>query len=387
MISLQPLNGGSHSSRHGSNHGQEQSWGIILGSLSVFISILGAACTFPFLQSQRDVLKCDALCYGSMQSTRSGLSLIGSVVIGRLSDKIGRSKVLALGVIASACSYLILLTNVSSLTAMWISLFPSSLNQNYNVLKALFADYNATKPEAERTSALGRLGMAVGISFMLGPSLGASFLSSYTQANSIALTLTLLSGFILLFLPMPSSSSATVKPIPEKTESSIIAPAKTLSKDSNSSSSLASLRRSFHSLISFIFVPAAQTPGARLLFFMRLFMALAFHVFMTVWTVSLKERFNFGPKDHAYFMGWVGLWYALSQGVLAKQFARFTNDDPTPLVLICVFLLSIGRVLAMLTTSLVAVYVIMAAVIIALGVVNTTMSSACARLANQDEVL
>lgn len=243
-------------------------WGITLGSLSVFISILGAACTFPFLQSQRDILKCDALCYGSMQSTRSGLSLVGSVVIGRLSDKIGRSKVLWLGVIASSCSYLILLYG-SSITAMWLSLIPSSLNHNYNVLKALFADYNAQRPEAERTSAMGRLGMAVGISFMLGPALGASLLSDYTQATSLALILSLVSGGLLFFLPTP--------------------PAKAIrSNGKNGTVGRRDWNTRLREWFSFLLVPAAQTPGARLLLFMRALMALAFNVFMTIWTVSLK---------------------------------------------------------------------------------------------------
>ena len=243
-------------------------WGITLGSLSVFISILGAACTFPFLQSQRDILKCDALCYGSMQSTRSGLSLVGSVVIGRLSDKIGRSKVLWLGVIASSCSYLILLYG-SSITAMWLSLIPSSLNHNYNVLKALFADYNAERPEAERTSAMGRLGMAVGISFMLGPALGASLLSDYNQATSLALVLSLVSGGLLFFLPNP--------------------PAKMAKRNGhNGTSGRRDWSTRLREWFSFLLVPAAQTPGARLLLFMRALMALAFNVFMTIWTVSLK---------------------------------------------------------------------------------------------------
>jgi hypothetical protein len=38
--------------------------------------------------------------------------------------------------------------------------------------------------------------------------------------------------------------------------------------------------------------------------------------------------------------------------------------------------LGLGRVAAMLTTSLVAVYAIMGAVIVALGVVNTAMAAA-----------
>lgn len=104
---------------------------------------------------------------------------------------------------------------------------------------------------------------------------------------------------------------------------------------------------------------------------------------MTVWTVSLKERFNFSSRDHANFMGWVGLWYALSQGYLAKW---FITDNPTNALLWCVVGLGGGRLLAILTTSLPLVYAIMAAVIVALGVMNTAMASACARLADQDQV-
>ena len=53
--------------------------GVILGSISVFVSMLGACTTFPYLQSQRDLLGCDALCYGWLQSGRSAASLIGEV--------------------------------------------------------------------------------------------------------------------------------------------------------------------------------------------------------------------------------------------------------------------------------------------------------------------
>jgi Na+/melibiose symporter-like transporter len=86
-------------------------------------------------------------------------------------------------------------------------------------------------------------------------------------------------------------------------------------------------------------------------------------------------------------MGWVGLCYAVSQGFAAKFFMRYTGEDPTQLILICLAVLSAGRVVAMLTSSLVVVYLIMAMVIMALGIVNTAMASACARLADADEVI
>ena len=138
--------------------------GVLLGSLSLFISVLGASLTFPFLQSQRDKLSCDALCYGSMQSTRSALTMIGTVIVGRLSDKLGRKVVLLVGTSSSIVSYLLGLHG-NSLTMLWLALIPGALlNHNFSVLKALFADYSSEYgfSEAERAASMGRLGMSVG---------------------------------------------------------------------------------------------------------------------------------------------------------------------------------------------------------------------------------
>ena len=47
--------------------------------------------------AQRDKLGCDALCLGSMTSARSALSLVGGVLVGRLSDGVGRKPAVLLG--------------------------------------------------------------------------------------------------------------------------------------------------------------------------------------------------------------------------------------------------------------------------------------------------
>lgn len=212
---------------------------------------------------------------------------------------------------------------------------------------------------------------------MVGPAVGATYLKDYYQAQALAMILTFISAFFLLLLPTPKLDSKAANKTSESQHAD----------DTKSGEKQAESIFSFHKkILSFLYLPAAQTPGAKLLFFMRAGMALAFNVFMTVWTVSLKERFNFGPKGHAYFMGWVGLCYALSQGLLAKIFIKQSGEDPTNVLLLCIIGLSFGRVFAMLTTSLVTVYAIMAFVIVALGVMNTAMSSACSHLAGVDQV-
>lgn len=353
--------------------------GVYIGSIAVFLSFLGATLTFPFLQSQRDKFGCDALCYGSMQSLRSGLSMIGTVLIGRLSDQLGRAIVLWIGVAASIVSYLINLHG-QSLTAIWLAIIPAALlNQNFSVLKALFADYSSEYEfsEAERASAVGKLGMVIGIAFMLGPVIGANCFSSYEQATLAAIAMCITSAIGFYFLPVPRNS--------KKDEEKIL-DSDSQKKGIRATSSISSnVRYLIEKVVGFIYLPALQTPGTRLLLFMRFGMALAFNIFMTVWTVSLKNRFDFGPKGHAYFMGWIGLWYALSQGFIARELVRL-SDNVTNLILMCMVTLSLGRVAAMLTSSLVVVYALMAAVVIALGLMNTIMASACSHLAGRDQV-
>ncbi len=459
--------------------------GITIGSISVFISFFGASLTFPFLQAHRDKLECDALCYGSMNSLRSGLSLVGAVLVGRLSDRLGRKVALWIGCASSLVSYLINWSSLS-LSGLWMSMIPSSLlNQNYSVLKALFADYNAevNGTESQRAAAMGRIGMSVGLAFMVGPALGATIFKSYSQAIQAAMILSIISGILISCLPstkknndnsnndsinnyntdddtnnsnsnsssssgnsnnnidnndindkINSSSSAKkmkrrgssnslmsifngcMKPEIDKNDLPLqedlqrqrmndeqnnnngnnnnINDNNNSSSDSNDSSNTDTVSNNTSNdsindkkggLLSFLSIAAAQTPGARLLFFMRSMMGLAFHIFMTVWTVSLKSRFDFGPTDHAYFMGWVGLCYALSQGFLAGKFIKMAGEDTTPVLLMCVSVLGVGRMVAMMTTSLAVVYAVMATVIVALGVMNSAINSALSRLADESE--
>ncbi len=345
--------------------------GVIIGSVAMFISVMGAGVTFPFLQAQRDAFECNAECFGFMQSLGSGLKLVGTIFVGRMSDRFGRRFALWVGVGASLATY-VLNYRTSSIQEMWIASIPTSLmNQNYTVLKALFADYSAEikGSEADRASAMGKLGMAVGISFMIGPSIGAVLLSTYKEACLVAGGLTVVSAAIMLFLPHPKlkridSEANLPKLVAEGVEKTSL----------------------FRRVFKFLYLPAAQSHGARLLMVIRLLMGLAFNVFMTIWTVSLKKRFEFGPRDHALFMGWIGFCFALSQGKLAQYFMKLAGDNPTNLLCVCAVSLSAGRVMAMMTSSLAAVYVIMAAVIVALGILNTAISSAVTKLADADQI-
>jgi MFS family permease len=254
-----------------------------------------------------------------MQSARSGLSMIGTVLAGRMSDRFGRYVVLFIGFISSLFSY-IMNYNATTITAIWIAMIPSALlNQNYNILKALFADYSTEYgyTEAERASAIGQLGMAVGFSFMVGPMVGAYFLTDFHQANIAAIIITLFSGLCMFYLPklniLPSvnkddgiidndykSSTSLLNLVYD--DNNNVKQNKLFNKDEKDNNNniviiFKKLNKLYNKYIkhnkitTFFYLPVAQKKGVKLLLFMRFSMALAFNIFMTIWTVSLKKRF------------------------------------------------------------------------------------------------
>ena len=133
-------------------------------------------------------------------------------------------------------------------------------------------------------------------------------------------------------------------------------------------------------------MPVLRTRGAQLLMVMRLMMALAFHMFAPVWQVSLKTRFDFGPPDHAKLMGMVGFSYALSQGLVARPLIAFFGKDPTKLILLCISILGGCRPFALKTASVAVVYMLYVPMVIALGVMNTAITTACSFLADGDQL-
>ncbi|KAK1743715.1 hypothetical protein QTG54_005312 [Skeletonema marinoi] len=315
-------------------------------------------------RTRRDELGCDALCYGSMTSVRGALGLVGTALIGRLSDRndsllakslgsvgkggnnSGRRGCLLLGIIASLLGLIIALDD--SLIGLWLSMIPGAfLQHNFDVFKSLLSEYHndvdnvkdklendaeeceESLPIPSRSSSVGKLGMTVGISFMIGP----------------------------------------IKPLcnekPDTCET----------QQSNE-----------FTLSKMIKLQTPKTRAAMTLLVIRLNMALAFHIFNTIWPASLKARFQFGPSDHARFMSFIGITYALSQGFVAKRMINALGTNGKVHCMICCTMLGIGRYIAFHTDHLVVVYAAFLFIINALGILNTVITADTGTIASKNEI-
>jgi len=340
--------------------------GVLAGCVSLALLTIGTSITLPFYQGRRDELGCDALCYGTMTSTTSFLSLCGSTFIGWMSDApgVGRKLCLYLGVTSSIFGHLVSVIYPNSLRGMWISILPAALfQQNYSVLKALFSDYHENLMKAclgdesyrvtqSRTDSVGKLGMAVGLAFMIGSFIGGTMLRNHTESLYCAITCAALSGAFIFLTPSPQlelRSANRLRPLDDDCTSC------------NSQNNLHRLKRRILTPLNLLPKPCF------FILIIRTFMALAYNIFNTIWTVSLRRRFNFGPKEHGIFMAFIGFSYAISQGFLAKYvIAAVRRRLPSThkyLLMMCCVILGLGRWYVYHTNSITCLYAIFTCIV------------------------
>lgn len=359
-------------------HKQSLQRGFYWGAASLAFWLVATNMSMPYTQDKRNSLACDSMCQGSMNSARSTLSLLGAAAVGRLSDAPfwdvyrvgGRRLCLLLGVAATATS-LVLTSRAASLTALWQSLVPAVLQQNFSIVKALFSDYHAQleSSSTQRASTAGMLGMVGGLAMMLGPLIGSFLLEDIHQATTVSLVALLLAALCIVFVPLvPSSKRTTRHPAASKQHS----------------------RKENHAFWSMLDVPSARSPPALFLLACRLLTTLAFHIFATISAPSLKRRFDFGPPEYGKFFSFVGFCYAMSQ-YMAPWFLRGGNGSANHhgyrkhVFVAALATIGVGRSLALSTDNVYAMYAYYAVSVLATGIVSTIFSTDTSQVAAPGE--
>jgi len=385
------------------------------------LTMVSHALVAPYTQARRDALGCGLTCNGNMLSVSSALKLVGSPLCGRLSDQQGRRLALFVSAIGSAISFAIL-GFTHSLTGLWLSLVPQSLfNHAFNINKAVIVDF--TKSSEERAAELGKLSMAAGLGMVAGPALGMAFISTHEQAAAAAVLFSILAVLLAALLPAiispdePSSSSSaaaaaapstpssssSAAAAPSSSSSSAAAPASEVpaapventdaSKLKNGSShgalnghasaSGGSVLRAVRRQVAEV---VALNRGCQVLMLFRFSMSLGFFLFHAAFTVSVKERFDLSAREQSFFMAYVGLTYALSQYFVAKPVIRLYGEQPITPMLACIVALAAGRYIAYITTLLPVMLAAMGLVVVAIGVMNTTISTITSKAVPADQI-
>ena len=166
--------------------------------LMVFIDLIGFAIVLPLLPSYGAKYGASDATIGVLVASYSLMQLLLAPWWGRLSDRIGRRPVLLISLVGSVASYLLFGFAGSFLVLLISRVVAGGCGSIVNVAQATLAD--VTPPEL-RARAMGLIGAAFGVAFIIGPALGG-FSTRWGEAapGLVAATLSGANFFAALFL-------------------------------------------------------------------------------------------------------------------------------------------------------------------------------------------
>jgi DHA1 family tetracycline resistance protein-like MFS transporter len=301
---------------------------------TIFLDVLGVGILLPiipqllgnphsayYLLPQGWDFKGGLILLGLLTAIYPFMQFLSTPILGQLSDRFGRKKILGLSIFGTALGYVLFAIGIitRNLPLLFISrAFDGITGGNLSVAQAVIADVSAPK---DRTKNFAKIGAAFGMGFVLGPYLGAKLATPnlsffglfhtphwFNPATPFWFTAILSAINVLLILFL----------LPETHEHMHSAKIKLTQSVTN-------------------IVKAASLPGLRVIFPSIFLFWAGFSFFQTFFTVLLINKLHFSGSNVGDFFAYIGIWIAFTQAVITPRVAkRFQNHQVLRVSLIAV---------------------------------------------------
>ncbi len=338
--------------------------------LTVFIDMLGVGIIIPVLpalffdpetsiiplstpETQRSFL------YGALLAVFPLMQFFGAPMLGSLSDRFGRKPVLLITQAGTLLGYVLLALAIlwQNIPLLFFSrMLPGFTGGNIAVILSSIADVSSNQDKARN---FGLVGMAFGIGFILGPTLGGlladdTILNWFTASTPFWFT-AVLTGFNVLFIlyafPETLKQRRTVAV--------------------NPFSGFRNLAISF------------GMPNLRRIFIVVLLLSLGFTFFTQFFAVYLIQDFSYSEKDIGLLFGWVGIWLAITQGVLVPRLSK--HYPPQQILMYSILGLSVSLVLVLLPNTTLALYLLNPLIALAQGITSPNLTATISMQASEEQ--
>ncbi|MGP3960845.1 MFS transporter [Nonomuraea sp. 3N208] len=138
-------------------------------SATVFVDLLGFTLILPALPFYATELGATGLWFGALMSAYSVAQLVAAPLLGRLSDRYGRRPLVLLALAGSAVSMALTGLATSLAGLLVCRMLAGACGGSISVAQAYLAD---AVPAERRTGAMAQMGAAIGMAFVIGPTLG-----------------------------------------------------------------------------------------------------------------------------------------------------------------------------------------------------------------------
>ncbi|OQY68205.1 hypothetical protein B6D29_01090 [Microgenomates bacterium UTCPR1] len=275
--------------------------------LIVFIDLLGFGIILPLLPYIAERYQATPLTIGILSAAYSLFQLISSPILGRLSDRFGRKKLLIISQIGSTLGYL-LLGLAGSLPLLFLSrIIDGITGGNISIAQAYIADVTTKE---NRAQGMGLIGAAFGLGFIFGPAIGGALSKiSYSAPAYFATAISLLTVVTTVFL---------------------------LKETVNEKKAITSKRTkiSFSELKKIL-----STYPIGLLIFIFFFLNTAFSIMQGNFALWTQKTFNFDPGQNGWFFTYIGiLAVTIQMQVLPRVVKKYHETKILTASLIFMFL-------------------------------------------------
>lgn len=264
----------------------------------MLVNMLALGIVVPLLPYLADSTGATELQTGLLVAAYPLSQLFGAPLLGRLSDRYGRKPVLMASVFGTAVGFVILAL-AGSLSVLFLGRIVDGLTGgNINVAQAYITDVT---DRTERGRALGLIGAAFGLGFVIGPVTGGLLAEiSYATPAWLGAGLALLNmAAVALFLPESLTAEARAK----RTHK----------------------RRAIFDISGFR--AALAHPRVRPVLTVRTATGISFAIFETMFSLWALTTLGFKPGQTGMFLGLLGLSSALIQGGLIGRLTKRFSDD------------------------------------------------------------
>ena len=288
----------------------------------------------------------------------------GAPILGALSDRFGRKKVLILSLSGTLIGYVLAAVGIAT-SNLWLLFLSRALDgfTGGNISTALSAIADLSSQEA-KTRNFGLIGMAFGLGFIIGPYVGGKLSDpamvpwfSFATPFWFAAALSAMNIFLVAF-----RFRETLKnPIHRKISPLI---------------GFRNLGRAF------------KLPHLRTIFLVVFLLTFGFNFFTQFFQVYLIEKFGFRQGQIGDLFAYMGFWIALTQGALTRPLS--SRYRPVQILSFSILSLSLILLLLIFVPTAALLYLVLPLLAVANGLTqpnSTTLVSDLSDSASQGEIL
>jgi DHA1 family tetracycline resistance protein-like MFS transporter len=313
--------------------------------LTVFIDMVGFGIIIPVLPLYAERFHATPLAIGWLTGIYSGMQIIFTPLLGRLSDKFGRRPVLILSIAGTAAGF-VLMGMANSLMLLFVARIIAGITGgNISIPQAYIADVTTAET---RSKSMGMIGAAFGLGFTFGPMIGGLMSRiSYGAPFFFAAALAVANVLLIYFL-LPESLPDEHRARPHEE---------------------ARITEVFRHGRGLMFATVVAT---------YFFLVAGFSIMNTLFALYTEKRFGYDAHANGYLFGFVGIVTVIVQGGLIGRLVKAFGE--TALARLGMLFTAVSLALLPFTGSLTALLLVCAGLSVGSGFASPPLNGLASQM-------